>query len=954
METQKLTTGIIRIWQIFLVLILLLLAGSILFAAIASYNGVVVRASTTDRSSSRDKNTSQPSPTPTPEVLHKLVGSYYLTNENIDAKLLLNNKGNEPLEVRPTLYNKDGVEFTPVPVTVAPQSFQLISLNEWAALAGDSFKAGNIRLLHFGKDLVLGAQIYLTDHARSLSYEEKLAELGKFDSRVQEAVWWMPSREAEVRVVLTNTSDEPLSLVGRLGRKPNVVSEAHFLNLQPHTTRAIDLPNDFPGSTSFLNSEVISLSVEHSGPSDALLARALVYERAKGYSNAVQFTNPTKGRSTEYQGVGFQIEDILGSPMRPVIVARNVGPTAATVSVRVPYTRIDGTRGNILLTPEQLAPGEMRLLNVQRIIQRSHQEQIDVASLEVTYDTAPGSVIVNAHSVSNDHDQVFRVPMWDPMAQRSPTGGYPWRLEGTSITQTYIKNVTDTEEDYVAFLVWQDGGMYMLGRKSIAPHETVNIDVERLRDEQVPDENGQTIPLNITSGQLQWTLLRKDTFPDDDTRANLSLLGRSEQVDIENGIATNYSCQNCCVGDHVGGYVSPSTIEIEYGQSASFQAYEMAETCYGFPYVYPTGASWTSSNAGMGQVSGGSITPQAAGQTNISASWQTQNSFVEPCPPGGGGPMFAWYSMAEACTETRTGGPRIDEDEFTETGSNTALLIPECGVCQTHMFTTSPPAATLTVKPKVRITGPGSANDGSNVTFSATVEGGTPSSYNWTAEWSSGAGNNPKVTFGSSTAASTSADAHWFANPNSACSASRNSKYEVKLAVTVNGQSADKEQDYTVMVPWDPAGVTTATPTITGGPIISFDPAAGVWRVTDIGTLAYVSNVSKTITVPTASQFYAKTDEHESKHVQQWDVAGLRGQYYNPATFYARIRNFTAPTSQALIQMLEAELSTFLREAKRSADRKCNQAEIEAFGVSDPLNPQYIYQICGRTTFPNC
>lgn len=46
----------------------------------------------------------------TPEILHTLVGSYYLTDENIDAKLLLNNKGNTQLEVRPTLYNKRGQE----------------------------------------------------------------------------------------------------------------------------------------------------------------------------------------------------------------------------------------------------------------------------------------------------------------------------------------------------------------------------------------------------------------------------------------------------------------------------------------------------------------------------------------------------------------------------------------------------------------------------------------------------------------------------------------------------------------------------------------------------------------------------------------------------------------------------------------------------------------------------
>ena len=68
----------------------------------------------------------------------------------------------------------------------------------------------------------------------------------------------------------------------------------------------------------------------------------------------------------------------------------------------------------------------------------------------------------------------------------------------------------------------------MIGLKSLAAHETVHIDVKKLRDEQIPDERGRTIPLYISSGQLQWTLRRKDTLPDNDERANLALIGRSE------------------------------------------------------------------------------------------------------------------------------------------------------------------------------------------------------------------------------------------------------------------------------------------------------------------------------------------------------------------------------------------------------------------------------------------
>jgi len=636
-------------------------------------------------------------PTPTP---HTLVGSYYLVDENIEAKLLLNNKGNAPLEVQPTLYNKQGQELQLPSVTVDTQNFRFINLSDWAAIGGESFKSGNIKLFHYGKDLVLGAQIYLTDEARSLSYEEKLTEKGKFDSRRQEAVWWMPSSEAKVKIVLTNTTDTPLDVTGKLAKKPNTVSNPQTIQLAAHQTRVFDLRDDFPNSSQFLSAEILALSLEHTGANDALLARVLVAEPQRGYSNVVQFSNPNGGKSSEYQGVGFQIEDIDGIRFAPVVVARNVGTTSATVTARVPYTRSDGTRGTINLPQKQLSAGEIGFINTLGIITRVQQEQIKVASLEVEYNTAPGSVVVAAHSVSEDHNQVFRVPMWDPFGQRSPTGGYPWRIEGTSVTQTYIKNITDLEEDYVAFLVWENGGMYMLGSKPVAARETVHIDVKKLRDEQIPDEQGRTIPLAVSSGQLQWTLRRKDNLADDDVRANLSLIGRSEQVDVDKGVTNNYSCQNCCAGTHISGFIFPSSIEIEYGETAHFGSVEVEETCYGFPYQFNIGAGWSSSNSGMGTISGGSITPQSVGQSTIGASWWAQRSRTEPCadPP----PLFGFPDeTAENCNDRKLkrGGPSVFESE--NIPINSSLLSPPCGSCIYSSFIYIPPSASLVVKPIV-------------------------------------------------------------------------------------------------------------------------------------------------------------------------------------------------------------------------------------------------------------
>jgi hypothetical protein len=175
----------------------------------------------------------------------------------------------------------------------------------------------------------------LTHEAKSLSFEEKLVELGKFDSHRQEGVWWMPSNDADVEIILTNTTGAPLTVTDRLAKKPNHVSDPQTVNLAPHETKTINLREDFPGSGPYLNSDILGLSLEHAGAASALLARAMVYEKTRGYSNIVQFSNPGGGKSSEYQGVGFQIENIAGQELTPAIAVRNVGTQTATITVRV-------------------------------------------------------------------------------------------------------------------------------------------------------------------------------------------------------------------------------------------------------------------------------------------------------------------------------------------------------------------------------------------------------------------------------------------------------------------------------------------------------------------------------------------------------------------------------------------------------------------------------------------
>jgi hypothetical protein len=326
-------------------------------------------------------------------------------------------------------------------------------------------------------------------------------------------------------------------------------------------------------------------------------------------------------------------------------------------------------------------------------------------------------VIVAAHTVSDDHNQVFRVPMWNPLGQRSPTGGYPWRIEGTSFTNTYIKNIADYEEDYVAFLLWENGGIYMIGLKPLAAHETVHIDIKKLRDDQTPDERGRTIPLHISSGQLQWTLRRKDTMPDDDARANLSLIGRSEQVDLTRKIVNNYACQNCCAGDFVSGRIEAANLSqegqpIPVGSTRIYLAVEEQTTCYGYPYIFTSepfaiwNAVWTSSNYNVANVIQGSVTGVSGGNATIQAAWKPYSSIVTPCSPqpltgndANCGKSVEGFNESETAEKNKEDVPPIDN-------------IAVCGSCQRRRwsyfytavkYVTVAPNVTVTINPESAI-----------------------------------------------------------------------------------------------------------------------------------------------------------------------------------------------------------------------------------------------------------
>ena len=838
-------------------------------------------------------------PTPSDKP-HVMAASYYNLQGTLKSSISLNNKGLLPLEVKPTLFNLDGERLDVPPVTVEATSFRVFDLAEWAEPGGPAFQQGSLQLFYRGKDLLLGAQVKITDPASSIIFDEQLSEPKAMISSRLEGLWWLPSDDSHVSIVISNTTNSTQTALLEVGGVEPNQRGSKELTLKPHQTILIDPAQDFSDKPIDLM-KTGGISIRHSGEPGDLIARAMIQDSSAGFSSVVQLADPKKAKSSSLHGAGLRLGEIAGEELSAVVVARNISEKAAVLRGRIPHAKDDGSIDVFSLREVKLIPGEVKQWEIKeaRGLKGS-------AGLEFDYDTEPGSVIVSALSVSKSKNHVFQVPMLDITVQKSSTGVYPFYFYGSSSTVVYIKNTTAVEQKYVCHMNFE-GGNYMMGVRTIAPGETMTIDIRALRDNQVLDQEQRAIPHNVAHGQVRWTIIQSEGTD------LLALIGRSEQVDEVKAVSSTYACQNCCGDLPQSVFISPSQVDMQVGQSIAMSAFEQRVDCYGFPYLVQVSASWSSNNSSVATVSGGQVTPQRAGQATIMASWNSFNSVPTQCGPGFGPPPI----------EPTT-------------------------CCGSRSFIRSA-SATVRVIPRVTISSAQTIMDGSTANFSIQSPDATPSSIAWSFTAPTGAGNNPNVTFNPANGTSTQTNGRWFAFPNTECpNTNCQSTYNISCAVDFSLGFAVRvtvNTSLTVDGCWSPAGAV-APPVISGGPTIGFDPSRNLWVVINSGTLSR-NLQSRVINVSPTSQFFFKTSEHERVHEQQY-ATGMLSDIRTVSSLMVDLLPITDPTEAGLRAKINNAAVAWANSQSQLIQGRRSAFEREAYSVSDLIAPRYLYQNCGR------
>lgn len=344
----------------------------------------------------------------------------------------------------------------------------------------------------------------------------------------------------------------------------------------------------------------------------------MVSDANDGYSSVANFTDPTTALSSKFNGGGLRIGAIGSDQLNPIVVARNIGTITTTISGQIPYTDASGNVQFVTVPATQIDAGKSKSINLKPAIQAANvPPSVTFAGINLEYSTAPGTVLMNALSVSQSGQQVFQVPLLDPDRLPSSAGGFPWKVDGNYTTVIFIKNESNQPKKYNANLTY-NGGSYSLGVREVKPWQTVMIDFKQLRDSQTPDSIGQVIPINIGTGQLSWSMFGAD---------NKHMSGRSEQVNTVTGIASTYACYNCCPDNyHSTGQTFPAYFETAPGGGTRYLIGAESVNCYGgrTGTLAFYGYGWFSSNTGIGTIDNdGESLAIAPGVVDFTGSFST-------------------------------------------------------------------------------------------------------------------------------------------------------------------------------------------------------------------------------------------------------------------------------------------------------------------------------------------
>jgi hypothetical protein len=467
------------------------------------------------------------------------------------GRIVFNSRSGTVTEVQPTFYLAGGGPIPGSPVYLQPGEIRYVDIvalipseHRWRS------QWGGMSLSYTGGVFDIWAQITLVGSDHSGSTDVTFSVLNGRGSDMQEAVWWMPHKGRAV-IALGNSSGTSIRTTVQYSD-----GDSQVVNIGPSATEYVRLRALGKEDTRAQDGRGVSLRLNTVGPAGSLKVAGVVTSDDRLVSS-IRFYDTQSMVQPNLFATNMKL-----SGHKPRIVLKNTSPISVTAQARF-RTEAGEAANPVQLPAIVLRPQEIAELDLSPLMSAAlTRSDLNTVSVQILNSGAPGTLIGAINGIDTRTSATYDVPLRDSGAFRMNTGSYPWRIDGDYTTIVSVTNVGDMPSRYIAEVAYP-GGQYIFGDHGLAVGETAFFDLRKVRDERMPDANGDLLPATVTGGQFRW-----HSFPAPGTP---HMIGRAAVSSLSSRISASYSCvQNCGANGPwylidgftsvlVGGYQTMST-----------------------------------------------------------------------------------------------------------------------------------------------------------------------------------------------------------------------------------------------------------------------------------------------------------------------------------------------------------------------------------------------------------
>jgi hypothetical protein len=459
-----------------------------------------------------------PVPVKTPR---SMVGGLWMIDANFRSTIYLKNDvKNAAVTVTPVLYLSNGKSYVLPDVNLDPSGTATVNINDalarqgiasWATLSGYV----EIKYTWAWDPLCVTIQNVDTVHSLIFTYflrpsspdpRAQTAGSQPQQSQTLQGMWWKQESNVAGFVALSNVLTQPVSAKIVTSDDKGTPLLQHTVTVSPHGTKIVQLNE--------LNSSLASsggVTVNYAGAVNDLLINGGLEDPATGYSANMRFAyprrHPAQPPAEGYAELGLMagaadpmMSFPAGTTFAPYSVIRNIGDLPIQITPTLWWMEAGAAR-SAQLPQWAVPPHATQSLPLQSLMSQTALKNFNGSfNLILASDAPPGSFLMASGSVDQSNTYVFEVIPQGLGESIAKSLSY-WSTGNGDDTMVTLWNPADEAQNLV-FTLFFAGGSYRYP-VPLGPRATRTFNVSEIIQNQLPDENGNTIPAGVHEGSAE-------------------------------------------------------------------------------------------------------------------------------------------------------------------------------------------------------------------------------------------------------------------------------------------------------------------------------------------------------------------------------------------------------------------------------------------------------------------